>query len=426
MASRLQTVDRDALFMALLSCPERENSRSALLLVELSNLKIINRRYGYDTGDLVLKCVSERIAEALDMCDTLVRISGNQFAALVPGIANTAFAIMIASRVKARLAKVMTLDDVTGTEIMPVIHAGFTLFESLGSRSEAAMLFNEAERSLDLDCSGIAIHEHQEYSARTPSDTFDLIDEYLSALQANEFELFYQPKLNLETGLVDRVEALMRWRIPGVGMISPLKMLEFAESSDTLFALSKWVTFAAVRQTRDWLDQGLELKVSINLPADLIDHEETIAMVANALAIWGVPGEALVVEITESAVMADKNSGLNNLLHLREMGVDISIDDFGTGFSSLSYFKDIPADELKIDQSFVLNMKDEPQDRNIVELILRIAHLFDLSVVAEGIEDQETLDLLAELGCNYAQGYHIAKPMPAEALLEWFDSLEVG
>jgi len=123
-------------------------------------------------------------------------------------------------------------------------------------------------------------------------------------------------------------------------------------------------------------------------------------------------------------VMADKNSGLNNLLQLRELGIDISIDDFGTGFSSLSYFKDIPADELKIDKSFVFNMKSDKQDRDIIELILQIARLFNLSVVAEGIEDQETLELLAELGCNYAQGFHIAKPMPADALLKWFDSLE--
>ena len=414
-------VDRRHLIDTLLSLESSEARQPALMIIELSNLRTINRSFDYEAGEHALAELYQRLVDAMKGEEGIFRINGNQFAVVTPPLPNFGFAVVIATRLKARLSKDVSLEH-QHRDIRPEINLGITLLDQYISVNACWAVIVEAEQSLELDAKGIAFHQHeQNRGSALSADLNELANAFRRTLQENEFELYYQPKLHLPTGEVQRAEALLRWQLPELGFISPMRVMRIAEQSGTLFELSKWVVFRAVRQIREWLDEGIKMCVAVNLPADLAPDPKIVEMVKNALAIWDVPGEQLTIEITESAIMEDKRSGHNNLLSLRALGCRVSIDDFGTGFSSLSYFKDIPATELKIDKSFVFNMRSEKQDRDIVELILQIAALFDFSVVAEGIEDEETLHMLAELGCDYAQGYHIARPMPANALPGWLN-----
>ena len=248
-----------------------------------------------------------------------------------------------------------------------------------------------------------------------------LEQQLVEALLDNAFELHYQPKVELATGRLCRAEALLRWQSPEGDIISPEMIVEWAESTGRSYDLTKWVVHEAMRQLRGWggeMDMGL----AVNVPANLAGDPDLPALLHDAMAIWGVSPDKVTVELTERAIIEDKQSGFDNLLKLKEMGVTISIDDFGTGHSSLSYFKHIPAQELKIDKSFVDSMLVDSQDLELVKIIIHIAHQFGLRVVAEGVEDRESLDMLRELGCDYAQGYYISKPLPRDE----FESLVRG
>jgi EAL domain-containing protein (putative c-di-GMP-specific phosphodiesterase class I) len=241
------------------------------------------------------------------------------------------------------------------------------------------------------------------------------------ALQDNAFELYFQPKIELATGRVLSAEALLRWQTPEGEFVAPELIVQWAESSGRSYDLTKWVVHRALRQMREW--QGsMDISVAVNVPANLAGERDLPALLHDAIAIWGVKPDRVVVEITESAIIEDKQSGFDNLLKLREMGVTLSIDDFGTGYSSLSYFKHIPAAELKIDKSFVDSMLVDAQDMELVKIIIHIAHQFGLRVVAEGVEDRQSLDKLRELGCDYAQGYYISRPLPREDFEAWIAS----
>jgi EAL domain-containing protein (putative c-di-GMP-specific phosphodiesterase class I) len=243
----------------------------------------------------------------------------------------------------------------------------------------------------------------------------------LDALEQNRLELYYQPKISLKTGKPEHAEALLRWHSPEHGQIPPDQIIPILERAGKMMLLSKWLINTALRQANDWpREQGI-IGVAINIPANII-HDRTLRdIVEDAIKIWGIKPELLTLEITESAVIQDQQSSYNNLSHLKQAGIKISIDDFGTGYSSLEYFKSIPADELKIDKSFVLNVLKKVADKNIVQLIIDLAHKFDLNVVAEGIEEKETLELLRTLDCDFAQGYHIARPMSQTKFIAWLN-----
>jgi len=178
------------------------------------------------------------------------------------------------------------------------------------------------------------------------------------------------------------------------------------------------VVHTALRQVREWQD-SIDVSVALNVQADLVNSPDLLTLLKDAIAIWGVKPERITVEITESAIIVDKESGFDNLLKMKQLGINLAIDDFGTGYSSLSYFKHIPANELKIDQSFVRTMRTDPQDLELVKIIIHIAHQFGLAVVAEGVEDKESLEMLRELGCDFAQGFYFSKPLPREEYEQW-------
>jgi EAL domain-containing protein (putative c-di-GMP-specific phosphodiesterase class I) len=250
---------------------------------------------------------------------------------------------------------------------------------------------------------------------------FRLEQQFVEALGGNEFELVYQPQINLRTGQIAGAEALTRW-VTAEGETVPTHLVvSMARGAGRSYDLTKWVVNEAMRQLQSW-EGTLDVNIAVNIPAGLVSNPDLASLLRDASAIWGIQPGKLTVEITESAIIEDKEAGFSNLLAIRASGFSISIDDFGTGYSSLSYFKHIPATELKIDRIFVAKLMEDPQDLELVKIMLQIAHEFGMSVVAEGVEDLSSVELLRQLGCDLVQGYLFSPPLSSGEFEAWADS----
>jgi len=265
--------------------------------------------------------------------------------------------------------------------------------------------------------SGLAVYK-PELDQNSP-DRLALMSELRTAIEADQLALHYQPKMDLRTGRVSGVEALVRWNHPERGMVPPSEFIPIAEETGLIRSLSLWVLDTALQQCRAWEQAGYALSVAVNLSMRNLHDDDLPDLVAERLADSGVVPDALVIEITESTLMADPERALDVIRRLNHLGVRIAIDDFGTGFSSLSYLNRLPVSELKIDQSFVRQMTRATNEATIVRSTIGLAHELGLVVVAEGIEDQRTWDLLGQLGCDLGQGYYISRPQPAGDLTRW-------
>ncbi|USD33578.1 MULTISPECIES: putative bifunctional diguanylate cyclase/phosphodiesterase [Vibrio] len=251
-----------------------------------------------------------------------------------------------------------------------------------------------------------------------------LIHELTEAIRNEQLVLHFQPKLNLHTSRIDKVEALVRWVHPELGMIPPDEFIEIAETTGQIDALTDWVIGNALRQLQTWREAGYELGVAINVSAVNLKQKDFDVKVARFLSQFGCSEAEVTIEITESALAEDPEYALSLLSRMSRRGLSISIDDYGTGYSSLSQLKHLPATELKIDKSFILNVADDQQDQTIAQSTIKLAKRFGLKTVAEGVEDQASLDWLINNGCDYAQGYFISRPKPAEQLTPWLEVLE--
>ncbi len=386
----------------------KDDNTLGLLLVDIVNLTQINHTYKFTHGDQALCHCYTRLLSISRMPDTVFRVGDRKFVFILPALKNPSFIALALNKVNKVLQEDFVIDN-KGVQLD--IKIGIALNQ--GARFGSEETLQLAESSLKK-----AKTTNDSFSLPTPEnerqETQVLEKLFEDKLKTNDFELHYQPKVNLLTGEIESAEALLRWQIPGEGYVSPEVAVALAEKTGQSFTLTKWVMHTAIRQLKDWEKRGLSLSIAINIPANLIQEPELFTLVQDSLAIWGVIKSQLTLEITESAVIEDKESGFDSLSKLKDFGIKLSIDDFGTGYSSLSYFKKIPANELKIDKSFVLNMLTSSEDQQIVKIIVDIAHVFGLRLVAEGIEDQQTYDHLKELGCDYGQGYHISRPLPAD------------
>jgi EAL domain-containing protein (putative c-di-GMP-specific phosphodiesterase class I) len=247
------------------------------------------------------------------------------------------------------------------------------------------------------------------------------------ALDQDEFEVYYQPKIDLVTGSVTGMEALLRWMHPGMGMISPTKFIPLAEETGLIVPIGAWVLRAACAQTRAWQQQGLPpLRVAVNLSARQFAQDDLLATIVNVLEETGLPPELLELEITESVTMDNPAHAAELLKQLKALGIRLAIDDFGTGYSSLSYLKRFPIDNVKIDRSFIMDIPDDEDDVAITKAIIAMAHSLRLKVIAEGVESEEHLAFLREHDCDEAQGYLFGKPMPADEFMQLMLRCESG
>jgi len=254
----------------------------------------------------------------------------------------------------------------------------------------------------------------------------EAVEQLRAAIGGGQLVLHHQPKLTLATGRVEGVEALVRWQHPTRGLLYPDAFIELAESAGLMSALTRAVVDLALAQRRVWADEGRELTVPVNVsPSDLVD-ERFPDEVAELLDRHGVPAPALTLEVTESLLMEDRERAVRVLARLRAAGIGVAIDDYGTGYSSLAYLAALPVTELTLDRTFVGALTGSPRSAAIVTSTLQLAHALDLTLVAEGAEDQGTVDALAALGCDVVQGYHLSRPLPADRLTEWMADRETA
>ena len=387
----------------------------AVIMLDLDRFKHVNDVLGYRVGDLLLGRVGERLSQQVVRGGDLVaRLGGDEFAVLLRD-GDAALAESVAQRIAAAFDAPLTLEEHTidmgagiGMACWPQ-HAADA--DVLLSRAEVAMYAAKRRTQGPL-------MYHAAIDAAS-SQTLSLLTELRRAVDQGELRLYLQPKLMLDTGRVGGAEALVRWAHPQRGLVPPMEFIPFAEQTGFIRTLTMWVFEEAARQWLALQAQGLQLVLSVNLSTrDLLDPE--LPQKFDALLVkHRVPAEAFCLEITESAIMDDPQRALGTLNRLSHLGFKLSIDDFGTGYSSLAYLKRLPVDELKIDKSFVLSMVEDLDDAKIVRSTIDLAHNLGLTVVAEGVENAKVWDLLRELNCDEAQGFHMGRPMPATELAQW-------
>jgi diguanylate cyclase (GGDEF)-like protein len=381
----------------------------ALLLIDLDRFKELNDTLGHRAGDLVLEQIGPRLRAVLRSGDVLARLGGDEFAAV---LADAADAEPVGRRIARALEEGLTVD---GIDVRIGASIGIAVFpehgddaETLMQRADVAMYQAKAARS------GHAFYERER--DRHSRERLELIGELREAIGTDQLVLHFQPKLDLATGRVDDVEALVRWMHPERGLLGPGAFVPLAEQTGVMRALTDHVLDAALRQIGTWYAEGLDLAVAVNVSAATLLDEGWATDVGTALVAHGVPASRLRIEITEDALMADPERALRVVEGLVATGMSVSVDDFGTGYSSLGLLKHLPVDELKIDRTFVRDMLNDHADAAIVQSVVDLGSRLGLRTVAEGIEDEDTLARLAEYGVTLGQGFHIARPLPPAEL----------
>ena len=390
----------------------------ALLVVDIDSFALINGAYGYDFGDAVLRFVAEQIGAVSRTRDYAARIGDNRFALILPRVMNKGHAELAMQKLARLLDAPLQVAD---TPVRVSVTVGAAMCPQHSSHAE--YLLRQAEGALATarlngQRAGFAVSNSVDFSV---SDLWDLEMQLDSAIQRGEMVMHYQPKVRLSDLRPIGAEALMRWNSGSRGTVSPDIFIPIAERTGQIKKLTMWALNTALRQSSEWQHEWGKLSVAVNLPGELATQRDLPDLVESALRLWGKDNIQLVLEITERSLM-DRVHGFDILTAIRTLGVEISIDDFGTGYSCLAYFRDIPADELKIDKSFVTRMLTDRASADITSLVIDLAHRFGLTVAAEGVEDGATLDALRTSGCDVAQGYLLGKPMPPAAFQAWLQA----
>jgi diguanylate cyclase (GGDEF)-like protein len=393
----------------------RAGTSLAVVLMDLDRFKEVNDTLGHHNGDELLKEMGRRLCELLDD-DAVARLGGDEFAVLLPSITGPGAALQTAKGIVRSLDTPFQVEDL---QVDVRASAGIAIFptdgddaSSLLQRADVAMYLAKEARS---GCEPYA-PERDPYS---PS-RLALITELRTAIERRDVFLVYQPQVDLRTGALAGVEALARWEHPRRGPVPPNEFIPIAEHAGIIKDLTLLALDTALSERQSTLASDLgEIPVSVNLSARLFQDEYFPDEVTRLLDRYGVPYGGLCLELTESSIMADPDGSRAMLERFSEAGIRLSIDDFGTGYSSLSYLSRLPLDEIKIDRSFVKRMGQDGRDASIVQSTIGLGHALGLTVVAEGIEDDETLGLLSTLGCDVGQGYHIGLPLPPARLREW-------
>jgi diguanylate cyclase (GGDEF)-like protein len=386
----------------------------SVMMLDLDRFKYVNDTLGHSVGDQVLKEVASRLRKLLRESDSIARLGGDEFAIILPSgdpehVNTVAHKILHALEVPI-IVEGQPID--VGTSI------GIANYPEHGE--DAPMLLRRADVSMyaaKRNKTGFTIYDPNLEEHR--HEHLTLLGELRRAADQNQFEIYYQPKIDLKMGRVTGVEALVRWNHPERGFMPPDSFIPFAEQTGCIKLITRWVIDAAMKQCGAWHATGPALKVSINISArDLLD-KELLPYVSATLATYKVPVELICFEVTESALMEDPVRAQETLQQLNALGILISIDDYGTGYSSLAYIKKLAVDELKIDRTFVSGMDSDSQNSAIVLSTIELGHNLGMSVVAEGVETEHELSELMRFGCDHVQGYRISKPMSLQQLTRW-------
>jgi diguanylate cyclase (GGDEF)-like protein len=393
----------------------REGHTAAVLIIDLDRFKEVNDTLGHHVGDELLKQVGRRLDEVLRPGDTVARLGGDEFAILLPEIRDVSVAADVADRIRLTLAVPFDLHGLT--------------FELEGSIGIALCPEDGTDIDLLMQRADVAMYVAKEtrarwvrYSAerdRNSPERLGMLGDLRRALEDGELILHYQPKADLRTGDIVGVEALVRWRHRHRGLIFPDEFIPMAEQSGLIHSITACVIDSGLAQLAEWRRDGLVLQLAINVSVRDLHDPRFVEQVKMALERYAIPSSQLVLEITESVVMADPERVLLTLNALSALGVRLSLDDFGAGYSSLTYLKRLPVSEIKIDKSFVTRMDVDEDDARIVRSTIDLGQGLGLRVVAEGVETAQAWARLARLGCDIAQGYFLSRPIPGDELAEF-------
>ena len=391
------------------------NSGIAVMLMDLDHFKEINDTLGHHFGDMLLTEIGPRLATVLRPGDMMARLGGDEFGVLLPNLSDRSVAVRIAERLAEELERPITVEglalDVSGSIGIAIYPEHSHNGETLLRRADVSMYAAKESGG------GFEVY-HPELDRESPA-RLALISHVRPALERGEFVLFYQPKVRLSDGKVAGAEALIRWEHPELGLVPPDEFIPLVEKTVLLRPLTAFVMEESMRQWREWADRGVRLQIAINISVRSLLDNHLPDQVAEILDRYQVPPAFLKLELTESFLMADSGRSTAVLDALSDVGVNLSIDDFGTGYSSLSHLKRLPIQEIKIDRSFVMNMLADANDTMIVRATVELGKNLGLQVVAEGVEDRETWDMLASFGCDEAQGYFFSRPIPSDEFWRW-------
>jgi diguanylate cyclase (GGDEF)-like protein len=392
---------------------ERDHHLFAVLVVDLDRFKVINDTLGHGPGDQLLIEIARRLSAAIRAADTVARTGGDEFLLLVTAIHEPADAAAIAGKILTALDQPISIG---GTQVHAAASIGISVYPADGVNADAlvahadeAMYFakQQGRNGFQFFSAGMSVFSRER---------LDFESDLRRALSMKQFEVHYQPKIDVTTGRMNSVEALLRWRHPTRGLVEPLEFIPLAEESGLMFAIGEWVLREACRQAREWQIQGLPfIRIAVNISPSHFRQPKFLDMVRSALVDHDLDPQYLEIELTETTVMNHADGSVEILEELSRMGVLVSIDDFGTGYSSMSYLRRFPIDKLKIDRSFIKDLTTHEDAASIVKAIISLGHSLQLKVVAEGVETAEQLEQLRELGCDQFQGfYRSAAVLPGE------------
>lgn len=418
LPNRVQFRDQVA---AALSVAEAVGRRAVVMLLDVDRFREINDTLGHHNGDRLLQELARRLSVAveglLESPATIARLGGDEFGVLLETEDTLAEAVALGRRLLAAVGESVTIDDLT---LHVEISLGIALYPEHGE--DVDLLLQRADVALYV--TKAAQTGVEAYSARKDGyrpSRLALMGELRRALEGDELVLDYQPQLDLRTGTVHSVEALLRWEHPTRGLVMPAEFIPLAERTGLIRPLTLRALEVACRQWAEWRREGRSLQVAVNLSARHLHDPDLAGELSRMLWRYKVPPAQLMLEITESAVLGELGRAKDLLPKLSAMGVHLSLDDFGTGYSSLTYLKEMPVNQVKIDRSFVQHMTQDPTDAAIVKATVELAHNLGLEVVAEGAESESTCELLGRFRCDLAQGWWLSRALPAAELVEWLD-----
>jgi len=395
---------------------KRQEKTFALLMLDLDRFKEINDTLGHHIGDQILSEVGVRLSGSLRIVDTVARLGGDEFAILLPNTGDVE-AEQIAVKVIKEMEDTFHIGEL---QLFVGVSIGIAAYPEHGE--DVKSLMQHADVAMYT-----AKHNQQGHAFYDPSEDkhsigrLSLTNDLRHALEHRQLHLHYQPKLDINNGQTIGMEALLRWEHPDYGAISPEHIINLAEQTGLITPLTYWVLEEAIRYCSELMEQNIKLYIAVNLSVHILKDEQLVKNIRDILQQYKLPSSNLTLEITESAMMINPAHAINILTTLNSMGIQLSIDDFGTGFSSLSYLKKLPVHELKIDKSFVMHMMQDNNDEMIVHSTINLAHNLNLHVVAEGVEDALALQRLKQMGCDTAQGYYISHPLDKSDMKVWLE-----
>jgi EAL domain-containing protein (putative c-di-GMP-specific phosphodiesterase class I)/GGDEF domain-containing protein len=394
---------------------EAASEQLALLIVEIEQIQRVETALGFSAGAKMASEFRGRMGRMLRDRDQLHQISDRKFWIVIRAAKNEGHAVLAANKVwRAGQepfsvgAHALKLEPAVGIALFPR-DAGTA--DELVRRADLALLNTRGAE--------LPIKVYSEANVLDIASSWQVEHDFDQALEDGEMELYYQPKIDLRTFRPCGAEALLRWNHPVRGLLLPGAFMATAERTGRLESVTRFVIDAALRQSLEWPALWGELPVSVNVPPVLLDSGRLVDHLRDSMRIWSTPSYRLILEVTEESAFRRPEQSFALLAQLRDEGISVSIDDFGTGYSSMTYFKDLPADEIKIDRSFVQNLPRDQRNAHLVRVLIDLAHTFGYSVVAEGVEDEETLRMLVKLGCDVAQGFGISEAISQREFIDW-------